>query len=49
VFWDRAKNGGRKSFRHDELDEKYIIAPTKDAGILVPYLDAMSIDLEARE
>ncbi len=49
VFWDRAKNGGRKSFKHDELDEKYIIASAKDAGILVPYLDAMAIDLEERE
>ncbi len=49
VFWERAKAGGRKSFRHDELDEKYVIKPSKDLGILVPYLDAMSIDLDERE
>ncbi len=49
VFWDRARNGGRKSFRHDELKEKYVIQRSGDAGILVPYLDAMSVDLEDRE
>ncbi len=49
VFWDRAKNGGRKSFRHEELREKYIIGHSNDAGILIPYLDAMSVDLEERE
>ncbi len=49
VFWDRAQTGGRKSFRHDELKEKYVIRQSKEAGILVPYLDAMSIDLEERE
>ena len=49
VFWERAQKGGRKSFRHEELDEKYVIRPSKEAGILVPYLDAMSIDLEERE
>ena len=29
IFWDRAEKGGRKSFRHDELDEKYIIKTVK--------------------
>ncbi len=49
VFWDRAKNGGRKSFRRDELDERYVIGSHKDPGILVPFLDTMSLDLEDRE
>ena len=48
-FWDRAQAGGRKSFRHDELDLKYVIKPPKDPGLLIPYLDAMQIDLEERE
>ena len=26
-FWQRAENGGRKSFRHDELDPAYVITP----------------------
>ena len=49
VFWDRAQAGGRKSFRHDELDLKYVIKKHKDPGLLIPYLDAMQIDLEERE
>ena len=49
VFWDRAQAGGRKSFRHDELDPKYVIKKHKDSGLLIPYLDAMQIDLEERE
>ena len=48
-FWDRAQAGGRKSFRHDELDPKYIIKQHGEHGLLIPYLDAMSIDLESRE
>lgn len=45
-FWDRAKNGGRKSFRHDELNPEYIIKP--HPGILVPYLDMVNKDLSDR-
>lgn len=46
-FWNRASEGGRKSFRYDELDESYIL-PHK-SGILVPYLDMLSRDLASRE
>lgn len=46
TFWDRMKQGGRKSFRFDEIDLEYVI-PQK-AGILVPYLDALKKDLEER-
>ena len=49
VFWDRAGAGGRKSFRHDELDLKYVIKSHKDPGLFIPYLDAMQLDLEMRE
>ncbi len=47
-FWDRAQNGGRKSFRHDELDLSYIVTSPGDSGILIPYLDAIQKDLEER-
>lgn len=46
-FWDRAKNGGRKSFRFDELNPEYIL-PQKH-GVWVPYLDMIKKDLEDRE
>lgn len=46
-FWDRALEGGRKSFRFEELNPEYII-PKKN-GILVPYLDVLQIDLENRD
>lgn len=47
VFWDRAQNGGRKSFRMDELDMSYVL-PKKN-GIFVPYLDMLQKDLLERE
>ena len=46
-FWNRAKNGGRKSFRFDELDPKFQMP--KKHGVLVPYLDMLNLDLEQRE
>ena len=46
-FWQRAENGGRKSFRHDELDPEYVITPHR--SILVPYLDMLQIDLNRRD
>ncbi len=46
VFWERAKAGGRKSFRYEELNPAYILP--KKHGILVPYLDALQKDLEDR-
>lgn len=45
-FWDRAKDGGRKSFRYDELNPAYVLP--KKQGILVPYLDMIQKDLEDR-
>lgn len=45
-FWDRAKSGGRKSFRFEELNPEYIL-PRKNE-ILVPYLDMLQKDLDDR-
>lgn len=45
-FWNRAREGGRKSFRYEELNPAYILP--KKHGILVPYLDALQKDLEDR-
>lgn len=46
-FWDRAQQGGRKSFRYEELDQDYYIQPKN--GFLVPYLETLQIDLDSRE
>lgn len=47
-FWDRAKEGGRKSFRMDELKlSQYTLSPKQ--GLFVPYLDMIQIDLNERE
>lgn len=47
AFWKRAKDGGRKSFRFDELDPKFEMP--KKHGVLVPYLEMLNLDLEQRE
>ena len=46
-FWMRAQNGGRKSFRFDELDERFFMKFFR--GCYVPYLDALNLDLELRD
>ncbi len=46
-FWDRARTGGRKSFRYDELNPAYILP--KQNGVMVPYLEGLKKDLEDRE
>ncbi len=46
-FWNRAHEGGRKSFRYEELNPEYILP--KKSGVLVPYLDALQKDLDDRE
>ena len=47
IFWRRMKDGGRKSFRFEELDMSYEIKPKP--GILIPYLDYIQLDLDRRE
>lgn len=46
-FWERAKAGGRKSFRYEELDPAFFLP--RIPGVLVPYLDSMQKDLESRD
>ena len=46
-FWNRAQEGGRKSFRYMELDQDYYIHP--QGGILVPYLETLQRDLDERD
>jgi len=46
-FWDRAREGGRKSFRFEEIDITYEILPHD--GLLVPYLDMLQKDLQSRD
>ncbi len=47
VFWNRSINGGRKSFRLDELREDWFFEPKN--GLFVPYLDMISKDLSRRD
>lgn len=46
-FWDRAVNGGRKSFRYEELNAAYRI-PMLGGGC-IHYLDLLKKDLENRD
>lgn len=46
-FWNRAKEGGRKSFRYEELEPDFFLP--KSRGVLVPYLDTMQKDLAMRD
>ena len=46
-FWQRSKEGGRKSFRLDELDESFFFQLYR--GCYVPYLDMLNKDLEIRD
>lgn len=46
-FWNRAQEGGRKSFRYEELDPFFFMEMKN--GCYVPYLDAMNRDLELRD
>ena len=46
-FWERRKNGGRKSFRYEELEPGYFFQTA--GGVLVPYLDRLQKDLSSRD
>ena len=46
-FHQRAENGGRKSFRYEELNPEYRIR--SHAGVMIHYLEMINKDLEARE
>ena len=45
-FWKRMEEGGRKSFRKEELTEEFYLP--KKGGVLVPYLEGIKLDLERR-
>ena len=46
-FWKRMEEGGKKSFRFEEIEEDFIL-PQKH-GVFVPYLECVKKDLELRE
>lgn len=46
-FWNRAMEGGRKSFRLDELNPEFFIEVK--GGFYISYLDALNLDLQQRE
>lgn len=46
-FWLRAKEGGRKSVRYEELNADYFMELKN--GCFVPYLDKLQLDLQHRE
>lgn len=46
-FYQRMVQGGRKSFRYDELDETYHMKGKN--GILVPFLEKIQKDLDERD
>lgn len=46
IYWERMQQGGRKSFRFDELNRDYFFQ--KKSGLMVPYLDMIQKDLNDR-
>lgn len=46
-FWERAEEGGRKSFRMEELDDRYMVKVT--GGVFIHYLEVLNLDLENRD
>lgn len=47
VFWERAKNGGRKSIMRSEFEEWYEIPV--ESQVYVRYLENLAVDLESRD
>ena len=45
-FWNRSKNGGRKSLRIEELDDDFFLESSN--GYFLPYLDMINKDLDRR-
>lgn len=46
-FWNRMLEGGRKSFKYEELDQRFFLA--EKPGVFIPYLEALQKDLELRD
>lgn len=47
TFWKRMEEGGRKSFRYEELNPEFVLH--SKGGVLVPYLDGIQKDLNSRD
>ncbi len=47
VFWERAENGGRKSFTYEEIKKEFEIR--SHSGIMVHYLEMLQKDLNQRD
>lgn len=47
VFWDRAQQGGRKSFRYEELEAEYFLSG--QGSFYIPYLQGLQRDLSQRK
>lgn len=47
VFWDRARQGGRKSVKMEELSEEFFFK--NKGGLYIPYLDMINKDLDIRD
>lgn len=45
TFWQRMADGGRKSFRYEELDPDFFL--TYEGGAFIPYLDGLAKDLKS--
>lgn len=46
-FWKRAENGGRKSFRREELDQSFVVNVADQ--FFIQYLEALDADLKFHE
>ena len=46
-FWQRGKEGGRKSIHYEELNPDYFVELKN--GFMLPYLDTLNQDLSERE
>ena len=46
-FWLRKEDGGRKSFRYEELNPDFFLE--HKGGFMVPYLDGLQKDLKTRD
>ena len=46
-FWNRSMEGGRKSFRIDELDKRFFFRV--EQALFIPYLEKLQLDLSLRD
>lgn len=46
-FWKRMENGGRKSFRREELNKCYYLP--RQGGFFIPFLEGLKTDLNLRD